>query len=224
MPRLYIPELGEVIKLEEPWSFSLHEEHRNHKFGQAWGFPLAKYSDRNNMRHWDVTLAEGTLLTVRRIYVRSGVSAFSSVTFSAKKTKTQPGGTFWAKLADVNNIVFSVAEGKDQSWWVGVTEELEKGQSLRIFPPGERKSGLYVVPYTVPPTDDPPLGALLVVRSGVKAMLKRSSPVVVDHYRTRRYDAKSGFKWADIVGRVLEGPEDVLAALAHADTFKEMNK
>ena len=60
-----------------------------------------------------VTLPAGTVLTVDRIYIRRGVSEYSSLTFNLIST-THPAlnvrgrKRFWAKLEDVNRIEFSL--------------------------------------------------------------------------------------------------------------------
>lgn len=68
----------------------------------------------------EYTLPAGSILTLDRIYIRKGVSDFSSLSFNlnrksvnpdfsmfAKNIHTQPGRCrFWAKLEDVNKIEF----------------------------------------------------------------------------------------------------------------------
>lgn len=58
-------------------------------------------------------LPTGSLLSIDRIYIRKGVSDYSSITFYLKETtwaplaKKKKGATrFWAKLRDVNQIEF----------------------------------------------------------------------------------------------------------------------
>ena len=114
-----IPPLGTKIVLAEPWTFDLFVESRNDKLIDSLGFrikkPNAKYSWD---REWtipepaygepipNITLPAGSKLTISRIYIRHGKSAYDSVTFSLLKSKTFNGhGRFWAKLYDVNKIV-----------------------------------------------------------------------------------------------------------------------
>lgn len=54
-----------------------------------------------------VTLPSGTILTVRRIYVRQGLVDYNSVTFSIHKCPANKKlkGRFWVKLYDVNNML-----------------------------------------------------------------------------------------------------------------------
>lgn len=63
----------------------------------------------------DITLPAGTEITIDRIYIRKGVSDFSSVSFNLNQT-THPDlqfrgrKRFWAKLQDVNRIEFQLIE------------------------------------------------------------------------------------------------------------------
>lgn len=66
---------------------------------------------REDKPHVPLTLPTKTLLSVDRIYIRKGVSEYSSITFYLKETtwsgmpRKKKGATrFWAKLADVNLI------------------------------------------------------------------------------------------------------------------------
>lgn len=110
--KLYIPALGDHLRLTAPWTFKLYTEYRNetlfkhlgleqptHRYGQLIGVP--------------VTLDAGTELGIDRIYIRRGNKEFDSITFNllgAKMTKGYFGSKsrvrFWAKLRDVNTIEF----------------------------------------------------------------------------------------------------------------------
>lgn len=124
--RLHIPELGTKLVLTADWTFDLHFERRNEKFGGKMNItpptpdPYAKswaYTGWNQPeRSISVTLPAGTILTVSRIYIRSGAKKFSSVTFFAHlpnpkgKGKPVSKGRFWAKLAKVNEIECEILE------------------------------------------------------------------------------------------------------------------
>lgn len=62
----------------------------------------------------EVTIPEGTQLTIDRIYIRKGVSDYDSITFIAnKKTcsderikKGKGSIRFWVKLDEVNGVFF----------------------------------------------------------------------------------------------------------------------
>lgn len=70
----------------------------------------------------DVTIPKGTILKVDRIYIRKGLSDYSSITFIAhnlgeivrkvgwmnEKTKKKKTLRFWAKLSDCNKIKFEI--------------------------------------------------------------------------------------------------------------------
>lgn len=172
--KLYVPEIGDMIRLTEDWSFTLYRESRNdslwreencwnrivdpdpapvrelekkifeiesrttyqevahaYKWGPRRVKVYASQEDKDN--HWKftselnslncrpswapVTLLKDTVLNVDRIYIRKGVSEYSSITFyvwsksgpvaaNASKKKSR----FWAKLADCNNIQFEKVE------------------------------------------------------------------------------------------------------------------
>lgn len=172
--QLYVPEIGDMIRLTQDWSFTLYREGRNDSLWMAencWDrivepdqtpvkeleqkiqaiesrltFQVIKNSygwapnrvqvyaseeDRNNHRafryelselnrrksHAPVTLLKDTVLKVDRIYIRKGISEYSSITFyvwnkagpvAANASKKKP--RFWAKLADCNNINFEKVE------------------------------------------------------------------------------------------------------------------
>lgn len=93
---LFIPPLGTEVVLAEPWTFLLHSEYRN--FDALEYFKLYARAESH-----EVTVPEGTVLKIDRIYIRKGNKDFDSVTFFMKGTKKRV--RFWAKLADVNKII-----------------------------------------------------------------------------------------------------------------------
>lgn len=155
---LYVPEIGDILELEQSWTFRLFKERRNqylvdlfslgeHPPGireakeradragdvyralyrvrgrrdpeveaayQAWNQALSE--SRNGS--WSVTLPATTKLKVARIYIRVGVSAYSSLTFSVVETplvspiakKAKGRAAFWAKLTDVNKMVIKIPD------------------------------------------------------------------------------------------------------------------
>lgn len=187
--KLYVPEIGDHLRLAEDWEFNLHGEERNQDLGEFFGYYLKSYNDEwveeailprmrptdyevkypleNDLRgvsydrrqalykeaeancpeyvkYWDdykkwkeeadkiskkeirVSLPAGTILAVDRIYIRKGISEFSSITFYAKglgevirqgsrwnrdaKPKKKKSLRFWAKLEDCNRINFEKYE------------------------------------------------------------------------------------------------------------------
>lgn len=167
--KLYIPELGDMIKLTEDWTFDLYHETRNdslwrekarsenicipdqapvkeveakirgiedrctyvdnanaYSYGGHRVKTYGNVEDRDNHRvfinqlnqlqerlNWaSVTLLKDTVLKVDRIYIRRGISEYSSITFYVWEepgpvpVKPKKKARFWAKLHDCNNINF----------------------------------------------------------------------------------------------------------------------
>lgn len=151
--RMFIPEIGTRLTLEDAWTFTLHREHRNEtiwdKLRAADPAPfermdvevrnaydlLDEYRNRpisrdpatrerneeqfraqiaylSDIEKIDVTLPAGTEITIDRIYIRKGISDYSSVTFNLNKTDhpvldVKGRKRFWAKLDDVNRIEYA---------------------------------------------------------------------------------------------------------------------
>lgn len=106
--KLYIPEIGDIITLSSNWNFSLYEESRNEDLMKVIGQEF-KWNRRDEKRNWQVMLPKGTELKIDRIYIRKGVSDYSSLTFfinSSPDTRITKKIRFWAKLSDVNTIEF----------------------------------------------------------------------------------------------------------------------
>lgn len=109
--KLFIPSIGTKIRLEAPWTFTLYRESRNLKFRDVY----ANYIDadvkwKTSPDTYECTLFSKTELVVDRIYIRHGLKSFDSVTFKMLPLPGCPAlkGRFWAKLADVNNIVCEI--------------------------------------------------------------------------------------------------------------------
>lgn len=114
--RLYVPRIGDRIKLTADWSFDLYAEHRNMDFFRK------QHPDVQNPNRWGwqaplsvalTTLPAGTILRVERVYVRATnqgrdkEDSYDSLTFRAIDPKTGKGvGRFWVKLPDANRIEF----------------------------------------------------------------------------------------------------------------------
>jgi hypothetical protein len=125
--KLYIPEIGDSIKLIADWTFDLFNEDRN-------GTLMERLKDpRRTIASWHAdygslpaTIPAGAVLKIDRVYIRKGSKDFSSVTFLWKGERlpahieTYSDGytakipaipvRFWAKLVDVNNIEFEKVE------------------------------------------------------------------------------------------------------------------
>lgn len=119
--KLWIPSIGDELRLTADWTFPCFTPHGNHKF-------IAKMRPDTEGRSCysvAITLPEGTVLSVQRIYIRSGKKEWDSITFSIKelptsdngrksatmkKTSKKAIGRFWAKLRDVNEIEYEPVE------------------------------------------------------------------------------------------------------------------
>jgi hypothetical protein len=110
---LYVPDIGDTLKLAKDWKFYLQQEHRQHldleQFGT--GKSVSKdsiqfYRDQENFN--EVIIPKGSVIKVDRVYIRKGASGFSSISFilietGGKKIKAQ---RFWAHLRECNKIEF----------------------------------------------------------------------------------------------------------------------
>jgi len=88
-------------------------------FNAGWGVTL-EHNQYQRLFYKLVTLPTGSILTVDRIYIRKGASGYSSVSFYLDRksvdenysiftnniSKSSGKCRFWAKLNDVNNIIF----------------------------------------------------------------------------------------------------------------------
>ena len=147
MTQLFIPEIGTEIILTEDWTFDLYDETRNEAavvYYELWDIlgQLRKeyYAKQNAIRNvfpFDraaynaiqepcipVVVPKGTTLKIDRIYIRKGISEYSSVTFIMKgatpkvfmsrhgyERKCGRSIRFWARLSDVNKIQFELPQG-----------------------------------------------------------------------------------------------------------------
>jgi hypothetical protein len=109
---LFVPDVGAKLVLKENWDLILYDEYRNESLIKNLGFTRGSYgqTDRNHL----ITIPKDTILTVKRVYIRQGLSQYSSLTFAISK-KDSPdkrfcGVRFWASLNDVNQIKFELKE------------------------------------------------------------------------------------------------------------------
>ena len=94
--KLYIPRLGDEIKLTSDWTFDLYCEDRNDtmikKFnidlGQVQGGPWHHLHDKSAK----CTIPEGSILKIDRIFIRKGAEEYDSITFFWKG-ESIPGWT-----------------------------------------------------------------------------------------------------------------------------------
>jgi hypothetical protein len=109
--QLFIPDIGTLVKLEEDWTFTLYDEYRNKSLFDKLG------KKRENTI---IELPKGLVLKIDRIYIRKGLSQYSSITFRVPKPKNKTekidmpynedyfGVMFWVKLHEVNGTEFSI--------------------------------------------------------------------------------------------------------------------
>jgi hypothetical protein len=109
--QLFIPDIGTLVKLEQDWTFTLYDEYRNQSL-----FEKLNKKRENQI----VELPKGLVLKIDRIYVRKGLSQYSSITFRVPNPKSKiekeymPFNEefnkvlFWVKLHEVNGTEFSI--------------------------------------------------------------------------------------------------------------------
>lgn len=127
---LYLPEIGDELKLTKDWAFDLFDEYRNSGLWKQVTGNESSRSYRDKMTSVPVTLPKGTILAVDRIYIRKGAADFSSLSFRIvshadwKKEKNSFGSKhifrFWAKLKDCNTIEFE--QVKDATKEIKITK------------------------------------------------------------------------------------------------------
>lgn len=125
--KLYIPDVGHKITLEQPWAVGIQHEDRNRRFLQVMKanggddvvLNFGAYRDwlPTSDKRFTMILPAGTVLLVDRVYIRKGSSDFSSLSFFVEScpllafTHKKLGGTstrklrFFASLADVNTMI-----------------------------------------------------------------------------------------------------------------------
>jgi hypothetical protein len=117
--KLYVPEIGDCLKLKKEWKFKLYHEYRNIKLLEHFG--LSSKNEYPVLKYDEVTLPKGTVLKVDRIYIRKGAVKYSSISFLAEGIgKAKNGTRFWAKLEECNQIEFDIVNRgrkKVSLWW-----------------------------------------------------------------------------------------------------------
>jgi len=142
--KLFIPDIGTLIQLEENWTFTLYGEYRNKKLYDLLG-----------LRYPSVTVVElpkGLILKIDRVYIRKGQSAFSSITFSVPKPKSkadklsQPdnvrlgGAKFWVKLHECNEMEMDLVTSNEET--VNAIKELYTEIEKELID-SEKSSNIY---------------------------------------------------------------------------------
>lgn len=105
---LFIPEIGTELLLTSDWDFPLYMEFRNIK--NCYRLFGIKTEDMpyDSSKSFNVSIKAGSILKVDRIYIKKGLSSFSSITFNVTYPDKKTKGRFWAKLKDVNKIVCEI--------------------------------------------------------------------------------------------------------------------
>jgi hypothetical protein len=131
MTKLYIPALGDRIKLTADWTFLLFPESRNMSLYTHLKIEYPRtFFDVKPVK---VTLPAGTELGIDRIYIRRGNKDFDSITFNLLGVPTQKlygprvRVRFWAKLAAVNTIEFESLLSNIQLEDTSLEEENDNG-------------------------------------------------------------------------------------------------
>jgi hypothetical protein len=134
--KLYIPTIGDELKLTADWTFDLYDEDRNSSLMEVLGDPRqGKGLYSRNLTALPATIRAGAILKVDRIYIRKGQDDFDSITFFWKDMRTESRiiqeddwrtydnrtqkctqqkdvkiprrpVRFWVKLPEANNIEF----------------------------------------------------------------------------------------------------------------------
>jgi hypothetical protein len=114
MAEIFIPSIGDKLKLTDDWQFPCFVERRNAKLITALR-PDVKLSQTGHgvdMQTVMLTIPKDAVLRVDRIYIRKGKKEWDSITFVITRHPSIPSkgfsgvGRFWAKLVDVNGIKF----------------------------------------------------------------------------------------------------------------------
>lgn len=145
--KLFVPAVGDALRLEADWTFKLVQERRNSSlmdvFGIEWRARSPEYRSSGYPRD-DVTLPKGTVLAVDRVYVRSDKSGwgdsskFNSLTFlvrSCPDKRVKGRVRFWASLSDVNRIECSYHVGglkQPEAASVDATADVAVGDMVSI--------------------------------------------------------------------------------------------
>lgn len=130
--RLYVPEIGDELKLVADWRFKTVAERRNSMLFDVFEVPDEarhpkaepdfRYAS-NGLNRWkyldvEFQLPAGTILKLDRVYIRKGAGDYSSLTFyiidspdkrvvTKKKGGTAPKAVrFWVNLPETRNIEF----------------------------------------------------------------------------------------------------------------------
>lgn len=177
--KMFIPDIGFAIRLTEDWTFSLYFEQRNRSLlleaGAVTG--LTGYLSDRDKPPVPHTLKAGTSLVVDRVFIRNGMSDFSSISFirKADKASKTPKARFWAKLEDVNEMEFERDEDA-QYWGITLAEAMRDAQGIQLVPGIEglgfpAKTPVNFTPKTTETLKDLRGKTIVVTKKGTRAEL-----------------------------------------------------
>ena len=103
--RLFVPRVGDKIKLIENWTCSIYSEYRNKSVFSALGIEEGRDTQQNVI---SVTIPKGTVLNFARVYIRAPASDYDSVTFSVEDSplKSLKKARFWVKATEASKIEY----------------------------------------------------------------------------------------------------------------------
>lgn len=116
--KLFVPDIGTLIRLEQDWQVTLYAEYRNRTLFDKLGLPY---------KTTVIDLPKGLVIKVDRIYIRKGLSQYSSLTFTCPKPKTKKekelnpknidlgGAKFWIKLHECNGLNINTVTSNEET-------------------------------------------------------------------------------------------------------------
>lgn len=114
--KLYIPEIGDRIRLIADWTFGLINEDRNATLMEFIGDPReTRYSYRDPYTTEPCTIPVGTVLKIDRLYIRKGLEDFSSITFFWEGARTN------SKIVDKTMTSWTAVPVKSPGGWFNIT-------------------------------------------------------------------------------------------------------
>lgn len=136
MTRLFIPQIGNELKLTSNWDCKVFGDRLNATVFKALNIEPSAYKDKNV----DITFPKGTVLKVDRLYVRAPASSYDSITFriSSCPMKGLNKARFFVKLMDANKIEFeeivqsigAFKKLKDSYRFVALSNEFKNSEHL----------------------------------------------------------------------------------------------
>ena len=109
MVKLWIPHVGDTIKLAEDWNFDLYSDYQNESLASSMGCcdKTQPYNSRwvDNLPYYSITLPKGTVLRISRYSIKKNQKETDFITFIIDKKTCPYHGRFWARLTQVNELI-----------------------------------------------------------------------------------------------------------------------